>query len=656
MGNSKYEILEEQLIRSDIGEYLNRHETKDLLRLLTCGSVDDGKSTLIGRLLYDSHMIYEDQLEKVTRDSKVFGTTGDDFDPALLTDGLRAEREQGITIDVAYRYFSTDKRKFIIADCPGHEQYTRNMATGASTCNLAVILIDARYGVISQTRRHSFICSLLGIKHVVVAVNKMDLVEWSEEKYDQIMRDYNSFVARLNFSDIHFIPMSALKGDNVVKHSQNLPWYEGPTFLHHLESLNISTDRNLIDMRLPVQYVLRPDLDFRGFSGTLASGVLRQGDAVASLPSRRESRIRKIYGPDGEIAEAFSPMAITVTLEDEIDVSRGNMLVPVNNLPHIGNEFEAMVVWMHEDPAREGNSYLVKHCSSMVPGALSRVRYKVDVNTMKRDKTPDKEELTSDSLNLNEIGRCHITLHRAIAFDPYDRNRATGAFIIVDRVTNVTVGAGMIVDRIVSRVGRKRSPVSQNIVRSSSLVSAADRRQLMGQRGVTIWLTGLSASGKSTIARQLEKQLVGQGRASYILDGDNVRHGLNSDLGFSMEDRQENIRRIAEVAALMNDAGVIVITAFISPYRQDRQSAREAIGNEAFIEVFVDTPIELCEQRDPKGLYKKARAGEIRQFTGVSDVYEPPLNAQITLLTATMSPVEAADTIVADLTGRGIIG
>jgi len=655
MADSRYRVQEESLIRSDIAAYLERHENKDLLRLLTCGSVDDGKSTLIGRLLYDSHMIYEDQLEKVAKDSKIYGTTDDGFDPALLTDGLKAEREQGITIDVAYRYFSTDKRKFIIADCPGHEQYTRNMATGASNCNLAVILIDARLGVISQTRRHSFICSLLGIKHAVVAVNKMDLVDWSEDRFEQIVRDYNSFVARLNFSDIHFIPMSALRGDNVVDHSEHLSWYDGPTLLHHLESLNISTDRNLIDMRLPVQYVLRSNLDFRGFSGTLASGVLRVGDAVASLPSRRESKIRNIYGPDGQIEEAFAPMAITVTLEDEIDVSRGNMLVPVNNIPHIGNEFEAMVVWMHETPAREGNSYLVKHSCTMVPGVLSKIRYTVDVNTMKREKDDNKERLAVDFLNLNEIGRCHITLHRPVAFDPYDRNRATGAFIIVDRLSNVTVGAGMIVDRIVAR-SRQQDPVSRNIVRSTSLVSADERRKLMGQKGATVWLTGLSASGKSTIALQLEKKLVEQGRPCYILDGDNVRHGLNRDLGFSMEDRQENIRRIAEVAALMNDAGVLVITAFISPYRQDRQSAREVIGEQSFIEAFVDTPIEVCEARDPKGLYKKARAGEIRQFTGVSDAYDAPLKADITLRTTSLSPGQAADAIIAELEKRGILG
>jgi bifunctional enzyme CysN/CysC len=655
MTDSRYEIREEDLIRSDIGEYLNRHETKDLLRLLTCGSVDDGKSTLIGRLLYDSHMIYEDQLESVAKDSKVWGTTDDGFDPALLTDGLKAEREQGITIDVAYRYFSTDKRKFIIADCPGHEQYTRNMATGASTCDLAVILIDARTGVIAQTRRHSFICSLLGIKHVVVAVNKMDLVDWSEERFKQIQDDFNGFVARLNFSDIHFIPMSALQGDNVVAHGGNLSWYDGPTFLHHLENLNIASDRNLIDMRLPIQFVLRQGPNFRGFSGTLASGVLRVGDEVASLPSRRESKIKAIHGPDGELKEAFSPMAVTVTLEDEIDVSRGDMIVPVRNMPHIGNEFEAMVVWMHENPARSGKRYLVKHSCSMIPGVLSDVRYKIDVNTMKRNRRKDDGSGPVDSLELNEIGRCHITLHRSIPFDPYDGNRATGAFIIVDRLSNVTVGAGMIVDRIVARAGSQREPVSQNIVRSDSLVSTEVRERLLGQKGVTVWLTGLSASGKSTIARQLEQDLIEQGQLCFILDGDNVRHGLNRDLGFSMEDRQENIRRIAEVSALMNEAGVIVVSSFISPYRLDRQSARDVIGNDSFIEAFVDTPIEVCEERDPKGLYKKARSGEIQQFTGISDAYEDPEHPEIRLPTETLSPGQASAMIISNLRHRGVI-
>ncbi len=654
MADTTYQIQEKELISSNITEYLHRHETKDLLRFLTCGSVDDGKSTLIGRLLYDSHMIYEDQLEKITKDSKVYGTTDEDFDPALLTDGLKAEREQGITIDVAYRYFSTDKRKFIIADTPGHEQYTRNMATGASTCDLAVILIDARYGVITQTKRHSFICSLLGIKHVIVAVNKMDLVDWSEGIYEQIKADYNTFVARLSFSDIHFIPMSALKGDNVVDRSKNLDWYDGPTFLHHLEGVNISTDRNLIDMRLPIQYVLRPNLDFRGFSGTLASGVLRVGDEVTSLPSRQESKIKEIFGPDGKLDEAFAPQAITVTLEDEIDVSRGNMLVPVKNIPHIGNEFEAMVVWMHEEAAKSGKNYLIKHTSSMVPGVLSNIRYKVDVNTMKRDKSLAED--SSESLELNEIGRCHITLHRPIAFDPYDRNRSTGAFIMVDRLSNATVAAGMIVDRIVSKPGHGTSPVSQNIVRSEGVVSTGDRQKLLGQQGATIWLTGLSGSGKSTVANQLEKDLIEQGHLCFILDGDNVRHGLNRDLGFSMEDRKENIRRIGEVAALMNDAGVIVISSFISPYISDRQTAREVIGDGSFIEVFIDTPLEVCEQRDPKGLYKKARAGEIPQFTGISDPYEAPQDAEITLPTIELSPKSASEMIISDLKNRGVIG
>jgi bifunctional enzyme CysN/CysC len=656
MGDAGYRIKEESLIRTDITAYLERHETKDLLRLLTCGSVDDGKSTLIGRLLYDSHMIYEDQLDKVAKDSKIFGTTDDGFDPALLTDGLKAEREQGITIDVAYRYFSTDKRKFIIADCPGHEQYTRNMATGASNCNLAVILIDARYGVIPQTRRHSFICSLLGIKHVVVAVNKMDLVGWSEKTYNRIMQEFNSFVARLNFSDIHFIPMSALHGDNVVEHSDHLDWYDGPTFLHHLETLNISTDRNLIDMRFPVQYVIRPDQNFRGFSGTLASGVMRPGDKVTSLPSRQDSRIREIHSPDGPVEEAFAPMAVTVTLEDEIDLSRGDMLVPMRNQPHIGNEFEAMVVWMHQDAAEAGRSYVFKHTSNMVPGVLSDIRYRIDVNTMQRERGEKGEARALAALEMNEIGRCHVTLHRPIAFDAYDRNHATGAFVIVDRVSNVTVGAGMIVDRIVPRKERDLEPVSRNILKSTSLVSPQQRRELLGQKGVTVWLTGLSASGKSTIARELEKRLVEEGHLAYILDGDNVRHGLNRDLGFSMDDRKENIRRIAEVAALMNEAGVVVVTAFISPYRQDRKAAREVIGEEAFIEAFVDTPLEVCEARDPKGLYKKARAGEIRQFTGISDAYEPPRHADITLETEELQPGEAVDVVIRELRERGVLG
>ena len=649
MSKSSYKIKEETLIRDDITSYLARHESKDLLRFLTCGSVDDGKSTLIGRLLYDSHMIYEDQLEKITKDSKIYGTTGDDFDPALLTDGLKAEREQGITIDVAYRYFSTDKRKFIIADCPGHEQYTRNMATGASTCNLAVILIDARHGVITQTRRHSFICSLLGIKHVIVAVNKMDLVDWSENKFDEIKNDFNNTVARLNFSDIHFIPLSALKGDNVVNRSKSMDWYNGPTFLSHLENVNISADRNLIDMRFPVQYVLRPDLNFRGFSGTVASGVIRKGDKVACLPSGQHSEVKEIYGVDGVQEEAFSQQSITLTLHDEIDVSRGNILVPVNNIPKIGNEFEAMIVWMHEEFAEAGKNYVFKHTTNIVPGSISNIRYKVDVNSMKRDKNENDINL---KINLNEIARCHITLHRSIAFDSYTRNRSTGAFIIIDRLTNITVGAGMIVDRAVSK-SLKNS--EKNIKKEKGLVSSEKRSELFNQKPVTIWLTGLSGSGKTTIAMLLEKKLTDIRNRSYVLDGDNLRFGINKDLGFSSVDRKENIRRVSEISSLMNQAGLIVITSFISPYKKDRDMAKNVIGDNNFLEVYIDTPISECEKRDPKGLYKKVRSGELKNFTGIDDLYEEPENPAIVIPTLDYQPEEATDLIINYLKKNKII-
>ena len=648
MVDSTYKVQEENLIRDDITSYLNRHESKDLLRFLTCGSVDDGKSTLIGRLLYDSHMIYEDQLEKITKDSKIYGTTGDDFDPALLTDGLKAEREQGITIDVAYRYFSTDKRKFIIADCPGHEQYTRNMATGASTCNLAVILIDARHGVITQTRRHSFICSLLGIKHVIVAVNKMDLVNWSENKFDEIKSDFNNTVARLNFSDIHFIPMSALKGDNVVNRSKSMNWYNGPTFLSHLENVNISADRNLIDMRFPVQHVLRPDLNFRGFSGTVASGVIRKGDKVASLPSGQHSEIKEIYGVEGVQEEAFSQQSVTLTLHDEIDVSRGNMLVPVNNIPKIGNEFEAMIVWMHEEYAEAGKNYVFKHTTNIVPGSISNIRYKVDVNSMKRDKNDNN----NIKINLNEIARCHITLHRSIAFDSYTRNRSTGAFIIIDRLTNITVGAGMIVDRVVSKNLKKNE---KNLKQEKSLVSLEKRKKLFNQKPITIWLTGLSGSGKTTIAMLLEKKLIDIGNRAYVLDGDNLRFGINSDLGFSTDDRKENIRRVSEISSLMNKAGLIVITSFISPYNKDREAAKNVIGKDNFLEIFIDTPISECEKRDPKGLYKKVRSGELKNFTGIDDLYEKPENPAIVISTLDHQPEESVDLIMNYLKRNKII-
>jgi bifunctional enzyme CysN/CysC len=647
MSDSNFRVQDEALIREDVAAYLQKHEQKDLLRFLTCGSVDDGKSTLIGRLLYDCQMIYEDQLAAVTRDSKVHGTTGGDFDPALLTDGLKAEREQGITIDVAYRYFSTTSRKFIIADCPGHEQYTRNMATGASTANLAVILIDARLGVITQTKRHSFICSLLGIKHVAVVINKMDLVDWSQEVYEKIRSDYNDFVSRLDFSDIHFFPVSALLGDNVVEKSANMPWYDGSTLLHHLESVNIATDRNLVDMRFPVQTVLRPHLDYRGYAGTVASGVMREGQEVMSLPSRRTSRITGIEAAGQPVAEAYPPMAVTVTLADEIDISRGDMLVPVNNLPRLSNELEAMVVWMHQTPAREGQTYVIKQTTNMVPGVLTDLRYRLDVNELR--KLPDDVQ----ELDLNEVGRAHFTLHRPLAFDSYRKNRMTGSFVIIDRITNVTVGAGMIVDRPVQDTDT--GPRSQNISRTRGVVTRTDREELLGQQGHTLWLTGLSGSGKSTIACEVEKRLTESGRLCCLLDGDNVRHGLSRDLGFSPEDRSENIRRVAEVARLMNEAGVIVIAAFISPYAEDRGQARKIVGGAHFSEVHVDAPLDVCEDRDPKGLYAKVRAGEIPQFTGVTDPYEAPDQPDLRLDTASGDVETNVEAVLASLRERGII-
>ncbi|NLF16242.1 MAG: sulfate adenylyltransferase subunit CysN [Lentisphaerae bacterium] len=635
---------------ADIDAYLREHEEKDLLRLLTCGSVDDGKSTLIGRLLYDTRLVYEDQLAAVRRDSLVHGTTGTDFDPALLTDGLKAEREQGITIDVAYRYFSTRRRTFIVADTPGHEQYTRNMATGASNCDLAVVLIDARHGITVQTRRHSFIVSLLGIRHVVVAVNKMDLVGWSQEVFERIRAEYHDVIARLDFSDVHFIPMSALQGDNVVEPGTHLPWYQGPTLLHHLENVTVITDRNLIDLRFPVQMVVRPNLDFRGFAGTVASGVLRVGDEVMALPSRRLSRVTGIVTFDGPLDHAFPPQAVTVTLADEIDLSRGDMLVHPNNTPRLETEVEAMLVWLGDAPASVGAAFLVKHTTQVVPGVLAEVRYRVDVNTMRRLPAAPDGELPS--LGLNDIARIQLRLHRPLMVDPYDRNRQTGAFILIDRVTQATVAAGMIVDRRVTRGARAAgAPVSQHIRREESLVSAAEREALLGQRGGTVWLTGLSGSGKSTVARELERRLMAAGHLCTVLDGDTIRHGLNRDLGFSAADRTENIRRIAEVSRLFNDAGLIVITAFISPYREDRAQARDIVGAERFFEVHVNTPLEVCEARDPKGLYQKARTGAIAQFTGISAPYEAPEAPALVLDTTRLSPADGAAAVQAVLAG-----
>ena len=636
----------------DIVAYLKQHEHKELLRFITCGSVDDGKSTLIGRLLYDSKMIFEDQLAAVKKDSARFGTTGDDFDPALLTDGLRAEREQGITIDVAYRYFTTPKRKFIIADTPGHEQYTRNMATGASTANLAIILIDARHGVLTQTKRHSFIASLLGIQHIVVAVNKMDLVDFAEERFNEIVNDYREFAGKLELSDIRFVPISALKGDNVVDASPNMPWYAGGTLMHILENVHIASDRNFIDFRFPVQYVNRPNLDFRGFCGTLTSGTVRPGDNLMVLPSRKTTKVKSITTFDGDLDEAFPPLSVTLTTEDEVDISRGDMLVHPGNVPHVDSDFDAMLVWMAETPMNASGSYLIKHATQTVNGRISDVRYRIDVNTMHRHD--------ADTLELNEIGRVRVRLARPIAFDPYKRVKGTGSFIVIDKLTNNTVAAGMILDTGPAEpTAAGEAPKSQYIRRKASRVSGEDRHLRLGQRPRTVWITGLSGSGKAAIAFALERRLHEMGKHAHVLDGGSTRLGLNMDLAFSGSDRAENVRRAAEVARLFNDAGLITICSFTSPYGSDRGLARKIVTRELpegdadrFIEVFLDCPLETCRQRMPE-LYAKADAGEIEFFPGVSAPYEPPKQPELTLPTGDLPIEESVDRIVAKLRASG---
>ncbi len=638
------------LIATDIDAYLKQHENKELLRFLTCGSVDDGKSTLIGRLLYDSKMIYEDQLAALQRDSRTHGTTGGNFDPALLTDGLKAEREQGITIDVAYRYFSTAKRKFIIADTPGHEQYTRNMATGASTADLAIILIDARHGVLTQTKRHSFITSLLGIKHVLVAINKMDLVDYQQDVFESIRADYKDFAARLELPDLHFMPISALKGDNVVEPGSNMPWHRGPTLMHFLETVYIGSDRNLQDFRLPVQAVNRPHLDFRGYCGTIASGIVRQGDEIMALPSRKTSRVASIVTFDGELREAFTPQSITITLEDEIDVSRGDMLVRPGNVPRLESTFDAMVVWMAETPLTVGTPYIFKQTTKMVTGAVSALRYRVDVNTMHRNE--------ADSLELNEIGRCGITLSEPIAFDSYPRNRATGAFIIIDRISNRTVAAGMILDR---STGQNRPdhwdgvPASTLQATELSHVTPDQRVARYGQKPTTILLTGLTASGKTTIAYALERRLFDVGRACTVLDGQNMRLGISRDLGFTAEERSENVRRSAEVAKLINDAGLICIAAFVAPSETVRRRAAEVIGPDRFLVVHVATPVAVCRHRDTDGRYDKADSGEIANFPGVSAPYDIPEQADLVLDADQLSVDQSVDKLMALLQAKSVI-
>lgn len=607
-----------ELIAKDILAYLEQHERKELLRFITCGSVDDGKSTLIGRLLYDSKMIYEDQLAQLENESKVHGTTGGKFDPALVTDGLRAEREQGITIDVAYRYFSTAKRKFIIADTPGHEQYTRNMATGASTADLAIILIDARHGVLTQTKRHSFIVSLLGIRHVVVTINKMDLVNYSQARFDEICEDYKQFVSRLDLPDLHFIPLAALHGENVVDPSPNMPWYRGNTLMNFLESVYIGSDRNLEDFRLPIQYVNRPNLDFRGFCGTIASGILRQGDEIMVLPSKRTSRVKRLVTQDGDLDEAFCPQSITVVLDDEVDCSRGDMIVRPGNVPKSSNQFDATVVWLNADALLPGKSYLFKHTSQTIPGQIDSLRYRVDVNTLHRSPAPE--------LQLNEIGRCSITLSQSIYFDAYKRNRSTGAFIIIDRLTNATVGAGMITDRDTARPKAAWESTEQDSAKTESMteVNPQERSARFGQSPATVLFTGLTGTGKSTIARAVERALFDQGRAVMVLDGEKMRNGVNQDLGFSVEDRSENLRRSAHIARIMNDAGLICLAAFVAPSESIRARVAELVGKDKFLVVHLTANEQVRIARDSKGHYAKAQAGVLPNFPGVSALYEAP--------------------------------
>jgi bifunctional enzyme CysN/CysC len=618
--------------------YLARHEEKTLLRFLTCGSVDDGKSTLIGRLLFDSKLIFEDHLAALTKDSRKHGTTGEDIDLALLVDGLEAERQQGITIDVAYRYFATDKRKFIVADTPGHEQYTRNMATGASNSELAVILIDARKGVLTQTRRHAYIVAALGIRNVILAVNKIDLVDFSQGTFDRIAAEFREFAARLSFANVVAIPISARDGDNVIALSDRTPWYEGPTLLDYLETVEVESELASKPFRMPVQWVNRPNLDFRGFSGTIVSGMARPGDAIVVARSGRSSRITRIVTSDGDLDQAVAGQAVTVVLADEIDVSRGDMLVAPDQRPEVADQFAAHILWMADEEMLPHRQYLIKAGSQSSPGQITALKHKVDVNTL--------EHIATRTLKLNEIGYCNLSTSEALAFDAYRENRDTGGFIIIDRFSNATVGAGMI------EFGLRRAT---NVHWQALDVNAQARARLKGQEPCVLWFTGLSGSGKSTIANLVEKRLFGEGRHTYLLDGDNVRHGLNQDLGFTDADRVENIRRVAEAAKLFVDAGLITLVSFISPFRSERRIARDLLRLGQFVEIFVDAPIEVCMARDPKGLYKRAAAGQIKNFTGIDSPYERPENPELTLSTATLAPEDAAERIVAYLKAEGII-
>ncbi len=627
------------LIASDIEEYLSQHERKSLLRFITCGSVDDGKSTLIGRLLYESKMLFEDQLAAAEADSKKWGTQGGDIDFALLVDGLAAEREQGITIDVAYRFFSTDRRKFIVADTPGHEQYTRNMITGASTADVAVILVDARKGVLTQTRRHSFLVSLIGIRKVVLAINKMDLVDYDEAVFRRIDADYRAFAAQIGLTDITSIPLSGLKGDNIVEPSARTGWYHGPTLMAFLESCEIDETRlQHGPLRLPVQWVNRPNLDFRGFCGLIAGGTVRPGDRIRVQPSGRESRVARIVAYGGDWPQAVAGQSVTLTLEDEIDISRGDIISAADAPAEVADQFECTLVWMADEPMLPGRQYLLKLGTRTVTATVTEPKYKVNVNTL--------EHLAAKTLELNEIGVCNIALDRPVAFDAYEVNRDTGGFILIDRLTSNTVGAGML------HFALRRA---HNIHLQHVDIDKAARASLMGHKPAVLWFTGLSGAGKSTIANLVEKKLYALGHHSYLLDGDNVRHGLNKDLGFTDADRVENIRRVAEVARLMVDAGLIVLTAFISPFRSERALARGLLEEGEFIEVHVDTPLDVAEGRDVKGLYKKARRGELKNFTGIDSPYEPPENPELRVNTVECDAEQAADRVIERLRQLGRI-
>ena len=636
----------------DIKEYLDQDQKKDLLRLLTAGSVDDGKSTLIGRLLFDSKKLYEDQLSALERDSKREGHAGDEIDYALLLDGLKAEREQGITIDVAYRYFSTAKRKFIIADTPGHEQYTRNMITGGSTANLAILLVDARKGVITQTRRHSFLVSLLGIKHVIVAVNKMDLMDWSQEVFDSICQAYHAFVTQLDIPDIHFIPLSALKGDNVVDISDKMPWYHGKSLLEFLETIHVTSDRNFEDLRYPVQYVIRPDLKYRGFAARVASGVIREGDEVMVLPSKKTTVVTSVIHPaiddryeirdtgsniahrESGIANrdyAFPPQSVSVTLADEIDISRGDMLVHPNNVPRIGRSFEAMLVWMDETHMDPFTQFYIKQTTNNTKARIDTIRYRVDVNTMEKSDT--------DHFELNEIGRVVITTVKPIFFDSYKKNRNTGSFVLIDPVSHNTVGVGMILDgqmpdagyRITDEKSEKRKAKSEKIIKGESLIHTKERAKRYKQKGCTIWITGLHGIGKNELAYTLEKELFDQGATTVLLDGKSVRSGLSRELDFSPADRAENLRRVAHICKLLNDQGIITICSFISPDESIRQQVSEIIGKDRFHLVYLKSDIDFAKKNDKYGLYALAEEGKIENLPGVDSEYEEPLKPTIVL-------------------------